>query len=98
VDKVDAEAIEIADRRLPFARPAGVNKETKRLNGNYLWISASTATCPQRPCWLCHVVQASSAGHGGKECAASWSDRRCVMIAIRSNFFYTRTVPARLWR
>src|SRR5260370_37439489 len=43
--------------------------------------------------------QASSAGHGEK----AWRQRIVgtgdvdVMMSIRSNFFYTRTVPCELW-
>lgn len=43
--------------------------------------------------------QASSAGHGEKEVRRKLVETGDVdvMIAIRSNFFYTRTVPCELW-
>ena len=46
-----------------------------------------------------HRLQASSAGHGEKEVRRKLVETGDVdvMIAIRSNFFYTRTVPCELW-
>jgi type I restriction enzyme M protein len=43
--------------------------------------------------------QASSAGHGEKEVRRKIIETGAVdvMISIRSNFFYTRTVPCELW-
>src|SRR5262249_43234634 len=43
--------------------------------------------------------QASSAGHGEADVRRKIVETRDVdvMIAIRSNFFYTRTVPCELW-
>jgi type I restriction enzyme M protein len=43
--------------------------------------------------------QASSAGHGEKEVRRKLLETGDVdvMVAIRSNFFYTRTVPCELW-
>ena len=43
--------------------------------------------------------QASSAGHGEKEVRRKIVETGDVdvMISIRSNFFYTRTVPCELW-
>ena len=43
--------------------------------------------------------QASSAGHGEKEVRQKIVETGDVdvMISIRSNFFYTRTVPCELW-
>ncbi|WP_396434774.1 N-6 DNA methylase, partial [Limnohabitans sp.] len=43
--------------------------------------------------------QASSAGHGEKEVRRKLVETGDVdvMVAIRSNFFYTRTVPCELW-
>src|SRR6266853_2035101 len=43
--------------------------------------------------------QASSAGHGEKEVRQKivQTGDVDVMISIRSNFFYTRTVPCELW-
>ncbi len=98
VDMVDAEKVE-SDRRLPFGLP-GVNKGKKISNANYLWISYFHSYLnPGGRAGFVMSSQASSAGHGEREVR-----RRIiqtgdvdVMISIRSNFFYTRTVPCELW-
>lgn len=98
VDEVDAEKIE-NDRRLPFGLP-GVNKKGKVSNGNYLWISYFYSYLNERGrAGFVMSSQASSAG--GQEAQVR---RRLVetgdvdaMIAIRANFFYTRSVPCELW-
>ena len=98
VDKVDAEAVK-TDRRLPFGLP-GVNKDKHVSNGNYLWISYfhSYLSSTGRAGFVMSS-QASSAGHGEKEVRRKLVETGDVdvMIAIRSNFFYTRTVPCELW-
>jgi type I restriction enzyme M protein len=98
VDLVDAERIK-GDRRLPFGLP-GVNKQKKVSNGNYLWISYfwSYLNAKGRAGFVMSS-QASSAGHGEKEVRRKIVETGDVdvMIAIRSNFFYTRTVPCELW-
>ena len=98
VDKVDAERVK-GDRRLPFGLP-GVNKDKKVSNGNYLWISYfHSYLSPQGRAGFVMSSQASSAGHGEKEVRRKLVETGDVdvMIAIRSNFFYTRTVPCELW-
>ncbi len=98
VDKVDAESIK-TDRRLPFGLP-GVNKEKHVSNGNYLWISYfHSYLSPTGRAGFVMSSQASSAGHGEKEVRRKLVETGDVdvMIAIRSNFFYTRTVPCELW-
>ena len=98
VDKVDAEAIK-TDRRLPFGLP-GVNKDKHVSNGNYLWISYfHSYLSPTGRAGFVMSSQASSAGHGEKEVRRKLVETGDVdvMIAIRSNFFYTRTVPCELW-
>lgn len=98
VDKVDAEAVK-TDRRLPFGLP-GVNKEKQVSNGNYLWISYfHSYLSPTGRAGFVMSSQASSAGHGEKEVRRKLVETGDVdvMIAIRSNFFYTRTVPCELW-
>jgi len=98
VDLVDAERIK-SDPRLPFGLP-GVNKEKKVGNGNYLWISYfwSYLSAKGRAGFVMSS-QASSAGHGEKEVRKKIVETGDVdvMISIRSNFFYTRTVPCELW-
>lgn len=98
VDLVDAERIK-GDPRLPFGLP-GVNKSKKVSNGNYLWISYfwSYLNANGRAGFVMSS-QASSAGHGEKEVRKKIVETGDVdvMISIRSNFFYTRTVPCELW-
>lgn len=98
VDMVDAEKIK-DDRRLPFGLP-GVNKAKKVSNGNYLWISYFHSYLgPKGRAGFVMSSQASSAGHGEAEVRRKIVETGDVdvMIAIRSNFFYTRTVPCELW-
>nr|MDP2190005.1 class I SAM-dependent DNA methyltransferase [Rhodoferax sp.] len=98
VDMVDAERVK-DDRRLPFGLP-GVNKDKRVSNGNYLWISYfhSYLSSTGRAGFVMSS-QASSAGHGEKEVRRKLIQTGDVdvMVAIRSNFFYTRTVPCELW-
>ena len=98
VDMVDAERVK-DDRRLPFGLPS-VNKDKRVSNGNYLWISYfhSYLSAKGRAGFVMSS-QASSAGHGEKEVRRKLVETGDVdvMIAIRSNFFYTRTVPCELW-
>jgi type I restriction enzyme M protein len=98
VDKVDAEKVK-DDRRLPFGLP-GVNKEKKVSNGNYLWISYFWSYLNKKGrAGFVMSSQASSAGHGEAEVRRKIVETGDVdvMISIRSNFFYTRTVPCELW-
>ena len=98
VDMVDAEKVK-DDRRLPFGLP-GVNKQKKVSNGNYLWISYFHSYLgPKGRAGFVMSSQASSAGHGEAEVRRKIVETGDVdvMISIRSNFFYTRTVPCELW-
>ena len=98
VDLVDAERIK-GDPRLPFGLP-GVNKQKKVGNGNYLWISYFWSyLSPDGRAGFVMSSQASSAGHGEKEVRQKIVETGDVdvVISIRSNFFYTRTVPCELW-
>src|SRR5215472_899674 len=98
VDLVDAERIK-SDPRLPFALP-GVNKDKKVSNGNYLWISYFWSYLNEKGrAGFVMSSQASSAGHGEKEVRKKivQTGDVDVIISIRSNFFYTRTVPCELW-
>ena len=98
MDLVDADRIK-GDVRLPFGLP-GVNKQKKVGNGNYLWISYfwSYLNAKGRAGFVMSS-QASSAGHGEREVRQKIVETGNVdvMISIRSNFFYTRTVPCELW-
>jgi len=98
VDMVDAEKVK-NDRRLPFGLP-GVNKAKKVSNGNFLWISYFWSYLNDKGrAGFVMSSQASSAGHGEAEVRRKLVETGDVdvMISIRSNFFYTRTVPCELW-
>ena len=98
VDKVDAERVKI-DRRLPFGLP-GVNKDKQVSNGNYLWISYFHSYLnPTGRAGFVMSSQASSAGNKEADVRRKLVETGDVdaMISIRSNFFYTRTVPCELW-
>ena len=98
VDEVDAERIR-KDPRLPFGLP-GVNKGKKVSNGNYLWISYFYSYLSDKGrAGFVMSSQASSAGGEEAKVRQKLIETGDVdaMIAIRGNFFYTRTVPCELW-
>ncbi len=98
VDLVDAKRVE-GDPRLPFGLP-GVNKDKKVSNGNYLWISYFWSYLNKNGrAGFVMSSQASSAGHGEKDVRQKIVETGDVdvMLSIRSNFFYTRSVPCELW-
>ena len=98
VDLVDAERI-AGDPRLPFGLP-GVNAKKKVGNANYLWISYFWSyLSPTGRAGFVMSSQASSAGHGEKEVRRKLVETGDVdvMMSVRGNFFYTRTVPCELW-
>lgn len=107
VDLVDAEKIK-GDPRLPFGLPGvtktsgknGQARKGKVSNGNYLWISYFWSYLNEKGrAGFVMSSQASSAGHGEKDVRQKIVETGDVdvMISIRSNFFYTRTVPCELW-
>ena len=98
VDEIDADKVKV-DPRLPFGLP-GVNKQGKVSNGNYVWISYFYSYLNERGrAGFVMSSQASSAGGGEAQVRRKLVETGDVdaMIAIRSNFFYTRTVPCELW-
>ena len=98
VDEIDADKIK-RDPRLPFGLP-GVNKKDKVSNGNYVWISYFYSYLNDKGCaGFVMSSQASSAGGGEAKVRQKLVETGDVdvMIAIRSNFFYTRAVPCELW-
>jgi type I restriction enzyme M protein len=106
VDMIDAEKIK-TDLRLPFGLP-GVNKAKKISNGNYVWISYFHSYLKDKPstgsgqggrAGFVMSSQASSAGNAEAEVRRKLIETGDVdaMVSIRSNFFYTRTVPCELW-
>jgi len=98
VDEVDAEKVK-GDKRLPFGLP-GVNKTKRVSNANYLWLSYFYAYLNETG--RAGVVMSSQASSAGRDEATVRqklveTGAVDVMIDIRSNFFYTRTVPCQLW-
>ena len=98
VDEVDAEKVK-GDKRLPFGLP-GVNKAKKVSNANYLWLSYFYGYLNENG--RAGVVMSSQASSAGRDEARVRqklveSGAVDVMIDIRGNFFYTRTVPCQLW-
>ena len=98
VDEIDADKVE-TDPRLHFGLP-GVNKKGKVSNGNYIWISYFYRYLNETGrAGFVMSSQASSAGGGEARVRRQVVETGDVevMIAIRSNFFYTRSVPCELW-
>ena len=98
VDEIDADKVK-NDPRLPFGLP-GVNKKGKVSNGNYIWISYFYSYLGEKGrAGFVMSSQASSAGRDEARVRQKLIETGVVdiMIAIRSNFFYTRTVPCELW-
>lgn len=98
VDEIDASKIK-NDSRLPFDLP-GVNKKGQVSNGNYVWISFFYSYLNDAgQAGFVMSSQASSAG--GEEAKVRHNLIKTghvdAMIAIRGNFFYTRSVPCELW-
>ena len=99
VDEVDADKIKGDKRRLPFGLP-GVNKNKKVSNANYLWIQYfySYLNNTGRAGFVMSS-QASSAGRDEAKVREQLvkTGHVDIMVDIRGNFFYTRTVPCQLW-
>ncbi|PKN34947.1 MAG: DNA methyltransferase [Deltaproteobacteria bacterium HGW-Deltaproteobacteria-19] len=98
VDEIDADKVK-SDPRLPFGLP-GVNKKGKVQNGNYVWISYFYSYLNDHGrAGFVMSSQASSAGRDEAKVRQELIETGDVdiMIAIRANFFYTRTVPCELW-
>ena len=98
VDEVDADKVK-NDPRLPFGLP-GVNNQDKVSNGNYLWISYFFSYLNEKGrAGFVMSSQASSAGRDEAKVRQKLVETGAVeiMVSIRSNFFYTRTVPCELW-
>ncbi len=98
VDEIDAGRIK-SDPRLPFGIP-GANKQDRVSNGNYIWINYFYSYLNERGrAGFVMSSQASSAGGSEAKIRRKLVENGAVdvMIGIRSNFFYTRTVPCELW-
>ena len=109
VDEVDAGKIE-NDPRLPFGLPGVTTAKGKKngeakakgrvQNANYLWIQYFYSYLNARGrAGFVMSSQASSAGRDEAKVRAKLVETGHVniMVAIRPNFFYTRTVPCELW-
>jgi len=99
VDEVDAEKVKADKTRLPFGLP-GVNKNKKVSNANYLWLSYFYSYLNENG--RAGVVMSSQASSAGRDEATVRqklveTGAVDVMVDIRGNFFYTRTVPCQLW-
>ena len=98
VDEIDAEAIK-SDPRLPFGLPS-VNDKGKVSNGNYVWISYFYSYLkPTGKAGFVMAAGAEASGRGDLLVRKQLIETGAVemMVYIRSNFFYTRTVPCVLW-
>lgn len=98
VDEIDADKVK-KDPRLPFGLP-GENKKGKVSNGNYVWISYFYSYLNEHGrAGFVMSSQASSAGRDEAKVRQKLVETgdMDLMISIRSNFFYTRSVPCELW-
>ena len=109
VDEVDADKIK-NDPRLPFGLPGVTTAKGKKngdakakgrvQNANYLWIQYFYSYLNDKGrAGFVMSSQASSAGRDEAKVRQKLIETRHVdiLVAIRSNFFYTRTVPCELW-
>jgi type I restriction enzyme M protein len=99
VDEVDADKAANDKLRLQFGLP-GVNKDKKISNANYLWLQYFYSYLNENG--RAGVVMSSQASNAGRDEAKVRqklveSGAVDVMIDVRGNFFYTRTVPCQLW-
>ncbi len=100
VDEIDAEKI-TTDPRLTFGLPS-VNQSGKvsTAGSNYVWMSYFYSYLNETGrAGFVMSSQASSAGNKEAEVRKALIETGDVtaMVAIRSGFFYTRTVPCELW-
>lgn len=98
VDEIDADKIK-NDPRLPFGLPS-VNDKGKVSNGNYVWISYFYSYLNEHGrAGFVMAAGAESAGRGDALVRQKLVETGAVdvIVSIRSNFFYTRTVPCVLW-
>lgn len=94
VDGVDKEKDFVKnDKRLPFGKP-------KNDNANYLWIQYFYSYLkPKGRAGFVMASSASDAGHSEKDIREKLVKTGAVdvMLAIGTNFFYTRSLPCTLW-
>jgi len=98
VDEIDADKVK-RDPRLPFGLP-GVNQKGRVSNGNYVWISYFYSYLNEHGrAGFVMSSQASGDGGGGAKVRQKLIETGDVdvMVAVRSNFFYTNSVACELW-
>ena len=101
VDGVSPEKVKTDPRLFTEKKIPGISAKTETVsNANYLWIQYYHSYLkPKGRAGFVMASSASDAGHGEKEIreqiiATGDVD---VMIAIGTNFFYTRSLPCSLW-
>jgi type I restriction enzyme M protein len=101
VDTVNPEAIKNDPRLFTKKKIPGVAKKTGGVsNANYLWIQYYYSYLKEGGrAGFVMASSASDAGHGEKEIRQEIIQTGAVdvMIAIGTNFFYTRSLPCTLW-
>lgn len=101
VDGVNPEAIKQDPRLFTEKKIPGVNKKSGGVsNANYLWIQYFYSYLnPTGRAGFVMASSASDASHGEKEIREEIIKAGAVdvMIAIGTNFFYTRSLPCTLW-
>lgn len=98
VDEIDADKVK-NDPRLPFGLP-GVNKQGLVSNGNYVWISYFYSYLNETGrAGFVMAAGAEAAGRGEALVRRKMVETGDVdiMVSVRNNFFYTRSVPCTLW-
>lgn len=96
VDEIDAKIKD--DPRLVFGLPGVTNGKVQ--NGNYVWINYFYSYLNEKG-RAGFVMSAQASSAGGDQATVREklikSGSVDIMMAIRTGFFYTRTVPSELW-
>ncbi|WP_159783675.1 HsdM family class I SAM-dependent methyltransferase [Sodalinema gerasimenkoae] len=101
VDAVDPNRIENDERLFTQKKIPGIAAKTGAVsNANYLWIQYYYSYLNETGrAGFVMASSASDAGHGEKEIRQEMVETGAVdvMVAIGTNFFYTRSLPCTLW-
>jgi type I restriction enzyme M protein len=101
VDGVSPEKVKTDQRLFTKKKIPGISAKTETVsNGNYLWIQYYYSYLkPTGRAGFVMASSASDAGHGEKEIREEIIATGAVdvMMAIGTNFFYTRSLPCTLW-
>lgn len=98
VDEIDADKVK-NDPRLPFGLP-NVNKQGLVSNGNYVWMSYFYSYLNDKGrAGFVMAAGAEAAGRQEQLVRQKMIETGDVdiMVSVRNNFFYTRSVPCTLW-